>query len=322
MLQVNSPMFRRVLLLLVVPWCLLSVGCPSTSGPGPIGTGPVRVVATTSIIADAVKQVGGKHVEVLTLMPPGTDPHNYLPASSDSQTLASAHLILSNGLHLEGKMGTLLEQPMPGQRSAVVTSHLDHKTQVRKVDGEGEDPHIWFDVKLWMLCVEAIREELVTLDPAHAESYRTNAAKHLAELQSLDAEVRAKADRLPKAKRVLVTSHDAFGYFGAAYGFEVHGLQGVSTAATTSTKDVENLAETIGRGQVRAIFCETSVRTKGLEKVLDTVKTKYPNLGEVRLVAGDDALYSDSLGVAGTPGESYIGMVRHNIDTIVKFLQP
>jgi manganese/zinc/iron transport system substrate-binding protein len=127
--------------------------------------------------------------------------------------------------------------------------------------------------------------------------------------------VRAKAESLPRDRRVLVTSHDAFGYFGAAYGFEVHGLQGVSTASETTTKDVQDLAAFLGTRKIPAVFGETSVPPKGLQAVLDAVKGKYGH--DVRLIGGDDALYSDALGEPGTPGETYAGMVRHNIDVIV-----
>ncbi len=319
-----------------LPWpsftilaCCLAVGlsgCRESEGPGPVGAGPLRVVATTSIIADAVRNVGGEYVAVTTLMPAGTDPHNYLPTSADTETFAGAHLVLSNGLHLEGKMASQLEgRTVPYQRAATVAAKLDHATQVLKVDGGAEDPHIWFDVKLWMTCVETVRDELTTSDPAHAVAYRVNATRYLAELAALDAEVRAKAAKLTVAlgaKPVLITSHDAFVYFSKAYGLEVHGLQGVSTASATSSRDTEALVNLIGERGIKAIFTETSVPTRGLEKVLDDVKAKYPKLGAVKLVVGDDALYSDSLGVAGTPGVTYVGMVRHNIDTIVKYLQP
>ena len=305
---------------------LFGAGCSNSAGPGPVGSGPLKVVATTSIIADAVRNVGGEFVAVTTLMPAGTDPHNYLPTSADTETFAGGHLILSNGLHLEGKMASQLEgRAVPNQLAATVSSRLDHETQVLKVDGGAEDPHVWFDVTLWSTCVVAIKNELSTSDPTHAAAYHANAARYLAELTALDLEVRAKAAKLTAAlgaKPVLVTSHDAFVYFSKAYGFEVHGLQGVSTASATSTRDTEALVTIIGTRGIRAIFTETSVPTRGLEKVLDDVKAKYPKLGAVKLVVGDDALYSDSLGAAGTPGATYVGMVRHNIDTIAKYLTP
>jgi manganese/zinc/iron transport system substrate-binding protein len=301
---------------------LVPTGCTEPSGPGPIGDGPVRVVATTSIIADTVRQVGGPHVEVTALMGPGVDPHTYQPSSADSVALSSAHIIFFNGLHLEGKMTHTLEENRSGTRAVAVTARLNPTTQLRPADGGdgAHDPHVWFDVKLWMSCVEVVRDELAAVDPPRADIYRANAERYLKELEALDREVREKANKLPADRRVLVTSHDAFGYFAAAYGFKVRGLQGVSTAAAAGTKDVEELAEFLGREKVPAVFCETSVLPKGLEKVLDTVRKKYYR--EIRLVGDADALYSDALGEPGTPGGSYVGMVRHNIDVIVKALAP
>ena len=190
-------MGRRLLAIVAGCVTIWSGGCRESAGPGPVGAGPLKVVATTSIIADAVRNVGGEHVTVTTLMPAGTDPHNYLPTSADTETFAGAHLILSNGLHLEGKMSSQLEgSTVPNQRAATVAAKLDHTTQVLKVDGGAEDPHVWFDVRLWMTCVEAVRDELATSDPAHAVAYRANATRYLGELAALDVEVRAKAAKL------------------------------------------------------------------------------------------------------------------------------
>jgi manganese/zinc/iron transport system substrate-binding protein len=297
----------------------LGSGCTG-GGPTPIGNGPVHVVATTSIIADSVRQVGGPHVRVTPLMGPGIDPHTYHPSPSDSAALASAHVVFFNGLHLEGKMTQLLEENRAGAtRTVAVTRSID-PAHLRPADGgDGlHDPHVWFDVKLWMTCVGLIRDELAAIDPDRADNYRSNADRYLIELEALDREVREKAARLPENRRVLVTSHDAFGYFARAYGFEVRGLQGVSTAAAVGTRDVEELANFLGQRQVPAVFCETSVRPKGLEKVLDTVKAKYGR--DVRLIGGANALYSDALGEPGSPGETYVGMIRHNIDVIVEAL--
>ncbi|HET6572817.1 MAG TPA: zinc ABC transporter substrate-binding protein [Fimbriiglobus sp.] len=298
---------------------LAPVGCAG-GGPGPIGNGPVQVTVTTSVIADTVRQVGGSHVRVTALMGPGVDPHTYLPSPSDAVALASAHIVFFNGLHLEGKMTQLLEENQAGTARAVPVSRAIDPARLRHADSAdgAHDPHVWFDVRLWMTCVEVVRDELSALDPARAADYRANADRYLKELDALDREVREKAAKLPSDRRVLVTSHDAFGYFGRAYGFEVHGLQGVSTAAATGTRDISDLATFLGRRQIPAVFCETSVPSKGLESVLNSVRNKYQR--EVRLVGGADALYSDALGEPGTPGESYVGMVRHNIDVIVRAL--
>jgi manganese/zinc/iron transport system substrate-binding protein len=279
------------------------------------------VVATTSIVADAVQRIGGPHVHLTTLMPPGTDPHTHLPSPADAEALASARLVLFNGLHLEGKMTDLLEQPQSGRRAAAVASAIP-VSQLRPADGRdaAHDPHVWFDVKLWAECMKVVRDELVALDPAHAAEFRANADAYLAELAALDAEVRAAINKLPPDRRILVTSHDAFGYFGRAYGVTVRGLQGVSTASAAGTKDVEGLATFLAENGVPAVFGESSVAEKGLYKVLDTVRSRYGRT--VKLVGGADALYSDSLGPPGSPGETYVGMVRHNVGVMVKALAP
>ena len=290
------------------------------SGTGCGTPAPATIVTTTSMIADATQRIAGPHWKVDCLMGPGVDPHKYQPSASDLGKLSGAKLVLFSGLHLEGKMVDVLEKPARGRKAVAVTRSLG-EADLRAAEPGLEtihDPHVWFDVRLWKKCVEVIRNELCELDPAHAAEFRTNAEAYLKELDDLHAEILAKAAKLPAGKRILVTSHDAFGYFAAAYGFEVHGLQGVSTAAESGTQDVETLAKVIGEKRVPAVFTETSVPSKGLEKVLSTVKQQYKF--DVRLVADDDALYSDALGETGSSGSTYIGMVRHNIDVIVKAL--
>ncbi len=307
-------MFTRLCLVLLglIPVVLSGCGSPQ----------PPTIVATTSLIADATKRIAGSHWKVECLMGPGVDPHKYQPSASDLGKLSSAKLVLFNGLHLEGKMVDVLEKPAKGRKAVAVTRSIP-ETDLHQSEPGSEtvhDPHIWFDVRLWKKCAEVIRDELCELDPAHADEFRANAEAYLKELDELHKEVLTKAAKLPAEKRILVTSHDAFGYFAAAYGFEVHGLQGVSTASESGTQDVQNLAKLIGEKKVPALFTETSVPSKGLEKVIGTVKETYKI--DVRLIAGDDALYSDALGEAGSTGATYIGMVRHNIEVIVKALTP
>jgi manganese/zinc/iron transport system substrate-binding protein len=302
------------LMKLLLPFALLpfALGCGSSP--------KADVVASTGMIADATKRIAGPHLSVECLMGPGIDPHKYQPPAGDAAKLASARLVLFNGLHLEGKMVDVLEKPAGGRKAVAVTRALDH-AKLRKADTDGgaHDPHVWFDVSLWMKCVEVIRDELCDLDPAHAAEFRTNAEAYLKELADLHAEVKRKADTLPKERRVLVTSHDAFGYFGDAYGFEVHGLQGVSTASQSGTQDVQDLAKLIGEKKVPAVFTETSVPDQGLKSVLDAVAAKYKV--NVKLVGDADALFSDALGPPGSTGETYAGMVRHNIDVMVRALR-
>jgi manganese/zinc/iron transport system substrate-binding protein len=292
-------------------------GCSSSDGPPPFEGPPVRVVCTTTIVADVVQRVGGDRVTVQPLMGPGVDPHRYLPTAGDKAKLEQAHLVFFNGLHLEGKMVDTFEKAKGRYRAFAVTRDID-RTELRpaEVDGSGEfDPHVWFDARLWMKTVGVVRNELTALDAAGAEVYARNAEAYLKELDVLDTEIRKKLDTVPKEKRVLVTSHDAFGYFGRAYGFEVRGLQGVSTASETGTRDRQDLAAFLGTNRIPAVFTETSVPPDGLKAVLDTVRSDWKH--EVKLVGGDDALYSDALGKPTEPGGTYPGMIRHNVEVIV-----
>lgn len=251
-------------------------------------------------------------------MGPGTDPHRYQPSAGDLGRLSSAKLVLFNGLHLEGKMTEHLEHA-PGGRAVAVTRDLpNEKLLSADVDGGAHDPHVWFDVALWKACVGTVRDAMAEKFPEHADAFRANAAKYLGELDALDREVKEKAGKLTKEQRVLVTSHDAFGYFSRAYGFEVQGLQGVSTGAESGTARVSELARFIADRKVPALFTETSVPERGLQQVLDAVTKQHR--WEVKLVGDAEALYSDSLGEPGTSGGTYIGTVRHNIDVIVKHL--
>lgn len=311
---------RYLIGLLAVSLGLL--GCSPTAGPPPIGAGPVEILATTSMIADAVRQIGGDAVRVSVLMPPGTDPHNFVPSPGDAQKLSQAQIIFYNGLHLEGKMAQLLEKHPGGGRAVAVTDRLDLKADLRSVDHTEttHDPHVWMDVSLWVKCVARIRDELIDADPARTESYRKNAERYLNELSQLHQEIKQLAESIPASQRVLVTSHDAFGYWEKAYGFQVRGLQGVSTAAAISSKDREALAKFLGENKIPAVFTETSVPSKGLLAVLDTTLASFGH--RVKLVGEPESLYSDSLGGPGEPGETYLGMIRHNMRTVVKYLKP
>jgi manganese/zinc/iron transport system substrate-binding protein len=204
-------------------------------------------------------------------------------------------------------------------RGHAVTDRID-KAQLRHadVDGGEHDPHVWFDVMLWANCIDVVHDALVNLDPAGKDTYDRNATASLNELQALDKEIRVELAKIPEGKRKLVTSHDAFGYFGRAYGFEVRGLQGVSTASESGTKDVKELVDYLGTNKIPAVFTETSVPDAGLKTVLDTCQRDHKHT--VKLIGGEDALYSDALGETGTPGATYSGMIRHNVSVIVQAL--
>jgi manganese/zinc/iron transport system substrate-binding protein len=307
----------RRLLLGFLSLSFLAAGCQKLNGdpaPPDLTNRKARVLATTGMIADAARVVGGEYVEVDCLMGPGIDPHQFVASPRDLGRIEGADLVLFNGLHLEGKMTDVLEKR---SRTVAVAEHLPDLRQAEEGFEGTHDPHVWFDVRLWMKVVEKVRDTLADLDPAHAEQYRANAVKYLQELDVLDKAVREKVARVPSDRRVLISAHDAFGYFGRAYGFEVRGLQGVSTAGDTSARDVQELADLIGTRRIKAVFAETSVPDKGMQAVMQAVRSKFKGF-EVRLA--EDKLYSDALGQPGSGGETYVGMVRHNVDAIVKAL--
>ena len=275
----------------------------------------VRVVATTGMIADIVRQVGGDRVQVTGLMGPGVDPHLYKASEGDVGTLATADIIFYNGLHLESKMGDVFAQMRGRVPTVAVAEALDTAVLLTPPEFKGaHDPHVWMDVTLWKVAVERTRDALAELDTAHARQYRADAARYLTELDSLDAYVRAQVARLPAERRVLVTAHDAFNYFGRAYAFDVRGLQGLSTATEAGTADVRALAEFIRERGLPAIFVETSISPRTIEAVQAATRA----LGHDVRIGG--ALYSDALGNPGSPAGTYIGMIRHNVDTIVAAL--
>ena len=306
---------QRIYILLCLMVLLAGTGCDPKEQPDAPGTGKYRVVTTIGMITDVVKNVGGDRVEVIGLMGPGVDPHLYKASAGDVQKLDSASLIFYNGLHLESKMGDLLNVGKYRDKTFAVTDAADRSLLLTPPEFEGQyDPHLWFDVTLWMKAVGKVRDVLSEFDSDNTLMYRSNAERYLAKLSELHEYVKTQVERVPSEQRVLVTAHDAFNYFGKAYGFEVRGLQGISTATEAGIADVQALATFIAERQIPAIFVESSVSTRSLEAVKAAVKSK----GFEVKIGGE--LFSDAMGNEGTPGGTYIGMVRHNIDTIVKAL--
>jgi manganese/zinc/iron transport system substrate-binding protein len=277
------------------------------------GDSPLNVVTTTGMIADIAKNVGGDHVQVTSLMGPGIDPHLYKASAGDVNRLFEADIIFYNGLHLEASMGKVLERfNESGATTVAVAEAIDPEKLQAPPEFEGfYDPHVWFNVAFWMDAAMAVQDALIEIDPAHADDYAANAQAYLAELAELDAYVIEQAARVPKEQRVLITAHDAFNYFGKAYGFEVRGLQGISTASEAGTADVQDLARFITERRIPAIFVESSVPPRTVEAVQAAVRAQ----GFDVQIGGE--LFSDAMGSPGTPEGTYNGMVRHNIDTIV-----
>ena len=277
--------------------------------------GRIRAAATIGMITDIVQEVGGERVRVTGLMGPGVDPHLYKASAGDVRTLAGAEIIFYNGLHLEAAMSEVLEEMADRIPSVAVTRDIDQTLLDRPPEFQGfYDPHVWFDVKMWISAVRTVEAALSEHEPASRTTFAANADRYVAELEELDAWVRERIDEVPPSQRVLVTAHDAFNYFGKAYAFEVRGLLGISTAAETGTADVQDLATFIVERGIPAMFVETSVSPRTIEAVQAAVRARG---GEV-VIGG--SLFSDAMGDAGTPEGTYVGMVRHNVTTIVEAL--
>jgi manganese/zinc/iron transport system substrate-binding protein len=275
--------------------------------------GPLRVVATTTIVGDVVGAIGGDDIDLEVLMGPGVDPHLFKPSAGDVRRMASAEAVFLNGLHLEGKMGEVLsEMDQRGVTTVAVAECIDRSELLESAGYPGlHDPHVWFDVDLWGRVAECTRDALIEIDPDNADNYRSRAATYLADLTALGDWVRDRVASLQSERRVLITAHDAFAYFGQAYGFEVRGLLGISTASEAGTGDVQALAEFIADRRVPAVFVESSVPPRYVEALTEAVASR----GFDVVIGG--SLYSDALGDPDGPAGSYVGTVRSNVETIV-----
>lgn len=277
----------------------------------------IQVVTTTGMIADLIQEIGGTEVNTVALMRPGVDPHLFKASQGDIQKLDQANMIFYGGLHLEGKMTEILEKLERHKYTVPVSKDIDQALlrSGSDINGTQFDPHIWFDVNHWVSAAGTVRDTLIAYDPNHADLYEQNAAAYIEQLNALDAEIKEKINEIPESGRVLVTAHDAFGYFGDAYGMEVMGLQGISTAAEYGSKDVSKLRDYLVENKIKAVFVESSVPPKAMEAVIAGAK----EMGHTVNIGGE--LYSDSMGEPGSGADTYITMVRHNINTIVEALK-
>jgi manganese/zinc/iron transport system substrate-binding protein len=287
-----------------------------TNGAKAHQQGKQYIVTTTGILADAVSNIVGDAAVVDALMGPGVDPHLYKAALGDLQTLREADVIIYNGLHLEGKMGEVLEK-LARQKTvwAAAEGLPENLLRTPPEFKDSHDPHIWFDVQLWRQVTEHLSKKLQQLDKVNAQKYQQNTQRYLAKLDSLDQWTEKEIGAIPAQQRILITAHDAFGYFGDAYKIEVRGLQGISTVSEFGLQDVSSLVNFIVDRQVKAIFVETSVSQKAIEAVLEGCKQK----GHPVKLGG--TLYSDALGSPDSPAGTYIGMVQANVQKISKALK-
>jgi len=273
---------------------------------------PIKVMATTGMVADLVRHVGGEQLKVTQLMGAGVDPHLYKASTADVRQLKSSDLIFYSGTHLEGKMGDIFERLT--KPTCAVTGAIDKK-EILETEQGVHDPHLWFDVSLWSQAVGVVRNVLVEFDPAHAVQYRERAENYQKELADLHAYAKREIGSIPKEQRVLVTAHDAFRYFGRAYDIEVRGIQGISTENEAAVKHVNDLVEFLSQRKIKAVFVETSVSERNIRSLIEGCAAR----GHKVVIGGE--LYSDAMGEEGKPEGTYPGMVRHNVDTIVKALR-
>jgi manganese/zinc/iron transport system substrate-binding protein len=278
--------------------------------------GKIKVVTTTGMIADLVKNIGGDSIEVESLMGPGVDPHLYKATQGDMVKLRNAQLIFYNGLHLEGKMGEVLENFKTDKEVVAIGSAVDEKLLLSDPNYSGvPDPHIWFDVSLWSSTIDHIVEKLSAHAPAAKTYFEQNARSYSDELNQLHRWVSSEIAGIPAENRILITAHDAFHYFGRAYAIEVRGLQGISTLSEFGLRDRVDLVNYIIQHNIKAVFVETSVSEKNIKSIVEGCRQK----GHEVTIGGN--LYSDAMGKEGTPEGTYIGMVRANVKAIVEALQ-
>lgn len=270
---------------------------------------PIRVTATTTVVADLVEQVGGDLVVVESLMADGVDPHSYRATPRDIDRLVRADLIVANGLHLEGKLAELLER-IGRKRPFVAVGEAVPQDELLPIGNGLFDPHIWFDAKLWSYCPFAVADALIQLDSEAASHYQHRAEKYSQDLLELDENVRKKFNEIPRQRRVLITAHDAFRYFGRAYGLEVIGVQGTSTESEAGLADINQLVDLVVRRRIPAVFVETSVSDRNVTALIEGASAR----GHIVRLGG--RLYSDALGPAGGGGDTLERALLSNVDTI------
>ena len=295
-------------------------GAAGNGKSGTVATTPppsVRKIATTTgMVNDIVRQVVGSHGTVMGLIEAGVDPHLFKPTRGHVKQLYDADIVFYSGLKLEGRMSETFEQlSRTGKPVFVVTEKIDTASLRTPPEFEGHhDPHVWMDVSLWSQCVEHVAESLAKLDPPHTDEYHKNATAYREKLKTLDEYVKKSIASIPESQRVLVTAHDAFGYFSQAYGIEVRSVQGVSTESEAGVLDVNRLVDFLVERKLPAIFVESSVNAKNIQAVIEGAASR-----NVKVRVGGE-LFSDAMGNEGTYEGTYIGMLDHNATLITRAL--
>jgi len=301
----------NALRLMMVLTMAFVMGCDRKPGPSG-GSGRPVVLATTGMVADLARLVGGDAVEIRQLMNAGVDPHLYKPTRDDVAQLLAADLVLANGLHLEGKLDEAFDRAASAGKQVVRLA--DRLASTSPPKAEQHDPHVWMDPVLWGELLPDVAEALAAVVPANAAGFRENARLAAARFADLDARAKIAFLTVPADRRVLVTAHDAFRYFGKRYQIEVEGIQGISTESEAGLKDIERLVGMLVSRRIPAVFVESTVSERNIRALIDGSAAKGH-----RVVVGG-SLYSDAMGAAGTPAGTYLGMIEHNVRTIVRAL--
>lgn len=302
-------LFAASLFLLVI------AGCSSTDA-GQENDGKIKITTTIGQIGDIAKNIGKDHVTVDALMGPGIDPHLYKASQGDINKLSNADIIFYNGLHLEGKMGDIFAKMKDEKPTYAVAEAIpEDMLLVDQANSAAVDPHVWFDIEIWKYAVKEVRDGLIEFDPEHKSDYEKNTEAYLEELTALQKEAQERINEIPEESRVLVTAHDAFQYFGQAYGMEVKGLQGLSTDSEYGLRDVQDLVNVLADRNIKAVFIESSISERSINAVVEGSKEK----GHQVVIGGE--LFSDAMGEEGTQEGTYTGMYRHNIETITESLK-
>jgi manganese/zinc/iron transport system substrate-binding protein len=277
---------------------------------------PLNVVTTTGMVADLVRTVGGERVRVSQLMGEGVDPHLYKATRSDMSAMLGADAVFYNGLLLEGKLSdALVRIATSGKPVFAVTELIEESSLLQPEGAEGHfDPHVWMDPRAWAKAVEVVRDKLAERDSAGAATFRANAANLQRDIEALDAYAERVLQSVPAERRVLVTAHDAFNYFGRRYGFEVLGIQGVSTESEAGLKQIESLVDLLVKRKIPAVFVESTIPDRSVRALIAGAKAK----GHAVTIGGE--LYSDAMGKPGTYEGTYVGMIDHNVTTIARAL--
>lgn len=311
---------RRWLLCLLCGWLVAIAGCNTSSPPTTAagstfsGSYPIKATVTVGMVADLVREIGGEQVKVTQLMGSAVDPHLHKPSRDDVQSIASSDAVFCNGLMLEGKMAEALESSAQVRPTCVVGKNLQLPQDIVGADPHHPDPHVWMDVSLWSQASKVIGTFMAALDPSHAPDYVARCDALSSKLDKLHAYGQRIIATIPAERRVLITSHDAFRYFGKAYGLEVQAIQGISTESEAGLQRINELVDLLVSRKIEAVFIESSVPKKSIEALIEGAHSR----GQKVRIGGE--LFSDAMGPEGTYEGTYIGMMDHNLSTIARAL--